>query len=117
MVAYHEANKVDIASKKALYYKENKERIIAKATDTKKKSVDEFYTLYYLKEEHYIGITNQPTIRMYTHKSRGKHVSNYESVATFKTKRAALDAEAICHDILGYKGSNKPLTLKLQKND
>jgi len=67
---------------------------------------DNFYTLYYLKEEHYIGTTNQPNLRLNTHKRDGNHTLDYEAVSTFDTKREALDAEAYMHSI-GYNGRNK----------
>ena len=67
---------------------------------------DSFYTLYYLKEEHYIGTTNQPKLRLYTHKRDGNHTLDYEVVSTFDSKRDALDAEAYMHSI-GYNGRNK----------
>ena len=62
---------------------------------------NDFHTLYYLPEEHYIGITCQPRTRMRLHKSHGNHILDYETVATFKTKREALDAERYLHSI-GY---------------
>ena len=67
---------------------------------------NDFYTLYYLPEHHYIGITTQPSIRMRLHKSHGRHVLDMEVVDTFKTKREALDSEAYMQSI-GYNVSNK----------
>jgi len=62
---------------------------------------NDFYTLYYLPEDHYIGITTQPSIRMRNHKSQGRHILGYEVVAAFKTKREALATERYLHNI-GY---------------
>jgi predicted GIY-YIG superfamily endonuclease len=107
MRAYNKANRVRIAATHKAYYEANKDKVDAKSKEYASQYKDDFYTLYYLKEEHYIGITNQPKIRMYTHKSNGKYVLDYEVVSTFKTKREALDAESIFHDILKYRGSNK----------
>ena len=87
---YYEANKVKIAAQRKGYYESKK---------------DDFYTLYYLPEEHYVGVSNRPKFRMYSHKNNGKHVLDYEVVATFKTKREALDAERYMQESLGYLGS------------
>ena len=64
---------------------------------------DDFYSLYYLPEEHYIGVSNQPKIRMYNHKYRKRHVLNYEIVCVFKTREEAVAVESYMHSI-GYNG-------------
>ena len=71
-------------------------------------SKDSYHTLYYLPEEHYIGVSCRPSGRVRDHRVRGKLIDNWESVATFKTKRDALDAEAYMHSI-GYNGINKTM--------
>tara|TARA_R110002050_G_C8654276_1_gene490507 strand:+ start:38 stop:397 length:360 start_codon:yes stop_codon:yes gene_type:complete len=69
---------------------------------------DSYYTLYYLPEEHYIGVSCRPKGRVRDHRNRNKIVVGWESVATFKTKREALDAEAYMHEA-GYNGINKTM--------
>ena len=100
--AYNIANRDKIAAKVKRHYESNKEKI---ADRRKAYYKDDFYTLYYLKEEHYIGQTNQPKLRINNHRVKGKHVLDYEAVATFNTKREALDAERYLHSI-GYNGGN-----------
>lgn len=87
------------------YYEANKEEILAQRKKYRNSLKDDFYTLYYLKEDHYVGVTNQLKGRMYNHKNKGKHVLDYEVIATFKTKREALDAERYMQDSLSYLGS------------
>ena len=66
---------------------------------------DGFYTLYYLPEEHYVGCTNRLKLRMSEHRrKKNRHVLDVEVIATFSSKREALDAEKIAHS-LGYRGS------------
>ena len=66
----------------------------------------EHYTLYYIPSENYIGISFQPSIRMYTHKYNKRDTTNWTTIKTFKTKREALDVERFYHSI-GYEGANK----------
>ena len=101
-VAYNLANK----DKARAYYLKNRERILASKKRFRKSLVDGFYTMYYLKEEHYVGVTNQPKTRIPRHKVNGKHTLDYEVIATFKTKLEALNAEKYMHSI-GYNGINK----------
>ena len=99
---WYEANRALILEKKREYYKANKDKRLAYKATLK----DDFYTLYYLKEEHYVGITNQPKIRIPIHSTKGKHILDYEVITTFKTKSEALGVEAYMHSI-GYNGINK----------
>ena len=86
-------------------YIKNKASVKSKVLSYKQTLKDDFYTVYYLKEEHYIGITNQPKIRMQNQKRNGKHVLDYEVVTTVKTKREALDIESLLHK-LNYNGKH-----------
>jgi len=88
-----------------MYYEANKDKIAAQRKGYYDSKKDDFYTLYYLPEEHYIGVTNQPKLRMYNHKKKGKHVLDYEVITTFKTKREALDIESLLHK-LNYNGKH-----------
>ena len=92
-----------------IYHKNNKERIAKQKSEYGKKyrsrNTNEFYTLYYLKEEHYVGITKRPKLRIKDHKKKNRHVLDFETIATFKSKREALDVERLLHN-LGYNGRN-----------
>ena len=92
-------------------YNLKKEYIISQTNLYKENLKDDFHTLYYLKEEHYIGLTNQPVLRMQNHKRNGKYIADYEVVDAFKNKREALDAEQYMHSI-GYNGANPRYKLK-----
>tara|TARA_R110000782_G_scaffold255317_1_gene344075 strand:- start:206 stop:562 length:357 start_codon:yes stop_codon:yes gene_type:complete len=102
---YRAINLDMIKSKSRDRYIKNKASIKSKVLSYKQSLKDDFYTIYYLKEEHYIGITNQPKIRMQGQKSKGKHVLDYEVVTTVKTKREALDIESLLHK-LNYNGKH-----------
>ena len=78
------------------------------------RNTNDFYTLYYLKEEHYVGITKRPKLRIKDHKKKNKHVLDFETIATFNTKREALKAEAYMHSI-GYVGGNPFIFKKTTK--
>ena len=67
---------------------------------------DSKVSLYYLPEDHYIGISNCIYKRMAVHRSRfDRHTEDVEIVATFDTRAEALHYEKLLHSI-GYNGSN-----------
>jgi hypothetical protein len=45
---------------------------------------DGYFYVYYLPEEHYVGMTNQVNRRIRYHNSNGKITDNYEILARFK---------------------------------
>tara|TARA_R110002072_G_scaffold301120_1_gene480063 strand:+ start:488 stop:937 length:450 start_codon:yes stop_codon:yes gene_type:complete len=104
--AYREANKDKVAARKKAYYNANQEKIRARVKAQRATLVDDFYTMYYIPQHHYIGVTNQPKRRLSAHREVGKDTEGWEVVYTFKTKREALDMERKFHDVLGYNGKN-----------
>ena len=104
-IAYQEVNSQRIAERRKSYYRANSKEILSKDKLKRESLKDSFYTLYYLREEHYVGVTNQPKLRLKNHKKSGKHTIDYEAITTFNTKREALDAERHLHSI-GYNGGN-----------
>ncbi len=59
---------------------------VCKSKHFKKKRVkDGHYSLYYIPEHHYVGMTNSLRGRMNEHRSKGKKITDgYEVIATFK---------------------------------
>jgi len=90
-------------SKAREYHHKNKELLSIKKKAYRESLKDEFYTMYYIPQHHYIGITNQPIIRLRNHSTVGRIITDWEVISTFKTKREALDAEKYMHSI-GYCG-------------
>ena len=101
--AYALANKEAISANKKRYYEANKEKIKAYRKEYYESLINDFYTMYYIPQHHYIGITNQPITRLRNHSTEGRITTDWEVVSTFKTKREALDAEKYMHSI-GYCG-------------
>lgn len=93
------------------YKLKNKKELAAKQLIYREGLRDAEYTLYYLKEEHYIGITNQYKFRLLNHKKNGNHILDFEVISKYKTKREALDTERYLHSI-GYNGANPNTTKK-----
>jgi len=87
-------------------YLNNKSSIKSRVKKYGESLKEDFYTLYYLKEEHYIGITNQPILRLSAHKSKGRHVLDYEVITTIANKKEALIIEKQLHSI-GYNGGSR----------
>ena len=104
---YREDNKERIAA----YYEANKEKRKEKR-DSKK---DGLYTVYYLKEDHYVGLTNCLYKRLEYHKNTNKrHVEDVEIIGKYQNKEEGLRVEAALH-AMGYLGrhpKSKQQTLK-----
>ena len=107
--------------KKAAYnkawYQENKEILVAKREANKERKVaydkdyweaqkDGLYTVYYLKEEHYVGMTTSLFKRLLKHKSKkNRHMKDVEIIGKYQTKEEAARVEAALHS-MGYLGRN-----------
>ena len=59
--------------------------------------------VYYLPEEHYVGITNSITQRMRDHSKSGRIVDGYEIIAYFERGVDAHLLETLFH-VRGYRG-------------
>jgi len=105
---YRAANLDVLKAKARDKYIKNKSHIKSKALSYKQTLKEDFYTVYYLKEDHYVGITNQPKIRMQNQKRNGKYVLDYEVVVKVKTKREALDIESYLHK-MNYNGKHSQI--------
>lgn len=72
--------------------------------DSKRRRIpDGFYSVYYLPEHHYIGMTNCMKNRMQEHRRKGKFTNGYEIVASFNSAIEAHYIETKLH-LLGYNG-------------
>tara|TARA_R110000782_G_scaffold14811_3_gene43921 strand:- start:167 stop:586 length:420 start_codon:yes stop_codon:yes gene_type:complete len=126
MKKYYQANKEKILPKQKKYNQANKEEIAAYCIANKEKisakkkvwyeaKKDGYYTVYYLKEEHYAGMTSSLTIRLKEHKNEYKrHVEDVEIIGKYETKEEASRVEAELHS-MGYLGRHpkaKQQTLK-----
>ena len=112
---YNEANKEEKREYDKKYYQANKEKYNATSKVWNEVNKDELYTVYYLKEEHYVGMTNSLKARLAYHKSKhNRHIEDVEIIGKYKTKKEALRVEAALH-AMGYNGRNpqyKQQTLK-----
>ena len=87
------------------YMKNNKERVAKiKKKYNKTKKLDH-YLVYYLPEENYCGVTNNPHFRMSKHKTDGNDTNNWRVLATAKTRQEALTIENKYHTELGMNGA------------
>ncbi len=68
-----------------------------------RKNRDGMFRVYYLPEEHYVGMTSDIYNRMKQHSKKGKITQGFEIVWTCKTAAMALLMEAYLHT-LGYNG-------------
>ena len=73
------------------------------------------YTVYYLREEHYAGMTTGLKARLSRHKNHYKrHIEDVEIIGEYETKAEATRVEAALHS-MGYLGKDyrhKKQTLK-----
>ena len=103
----------DITTK--LWRQRNKDKVAAMDARKKAKLKTKHYSLYYMPEEHYIGVTNQLTIRMVNHRCKNKITEGYEVISTFSNKKEALKVEKLYHSI-GYIGGRDYSHLKQYQN-
>jgi len=61
------------------------------------------YTVYYLPEEHYVGMTKDIDNRIKDHNKKGKITEGYEIVGRFKDPKMAHLMETRLH-LMGYYG-------------
>ena len=64
---------------------------------SRRKAKSKFFLLYYLPEEHYIGITNHINTRMSDHRKVGKITEGYEVIAKFERAVDAHHLETLFH--------------------
>ena len=96
IAANREANR----EKQAAYREANKDKQVA-YMEAKK---DGLYTVYYLKEDHYAGMTTNLTYRLYQHKNvYNRHIEDVEVIGRYQTKEGAARVEAALHS-MGYLG-------------
>lgn len=88
--------------------KDNADKVKANSKKYKESLKDGFYTVYYLKEDHYVGQTISLRRRLGKHKRNGRHVLDAEVLAKFETREEALAFESRLHD-MGYHGRNNSL--------
>ena len=114
--AYDKANKEKIDAYNKVWREANRERIAATNKAWYEDTKDGLYTVYYLKEEHYAGMTSTSlNQRFYNHKSHyNRHTEDVEIIGRYETKQEALRVEAALH-AMGYLGRHqnyKQQTLK-----
>ena len=108
---YRESVKDKNAIKDKIYYKANREKLVKGMKARREARKTDFYTLYFIPNHNYVGVTNQTYARMNNHRVKNnKDTTNWTTIKTFKTKREALDAERFYHSI-GYEGAHKQLKL------
>jgi hypothetical protein len=88
-----------------LYNKKNYNREKESDRQSKKyaKSRDEYFSVYYLPEEHYVGMTNNIKNRMKDHRCSGKFIDDFEILATFEKQVDAHLFETLLHS-MDYNG-------------
>ena len=66
---------------------------------------DGFHYVYYLPEEHYVGVTDNLKFRMYEHKNaQNRNTSNYKILYRHTSREESLKVEAQFHNILACNG-------------
>jgi hypothetical protein len=77
----------------------------------RKRDRDPFFSVYYIPEHHYVGMTNSIKYRMQEHKTKGKIVDGYEVIGTYERAVDAHLVETTLHTMgyfgFYYKGSKK----------
>ena len=93
------------------YLKEIKRKKGLTPKEHRLKNTNKFYTVYYLLEDNYVGVTNNPKNMLGRHKFLGKVSRDYEVIIEVSTKKEALFIERKLHSI-GYRGGIKKNNVK-----
>ena len=83
------------------YYQNHKEKVKEQYEEHKL----DHYIVYYLPEENYCGVTNNPTNRIKRHKTQGNNPTGWRVLATTETLEEALTIEKKYHTELGMNGA------------
>ena len=84
--------------------------------DRLKKEQDGFTSVYYLPEEHYVGMTGRVKKRMSAHKSAGKNIINYKILRVFENEIEAHLYETQLH-WMGFGGFQfRPNLISLEED-
>ena len=102
------ANPEKYAAYRKQYRIENSEKLRVYKKNHYQKLKDGLFSVYYLKEEHYVGQTSSIYNRMTHHKFYDRYVKDVEVLAKFETRNEAKAFEAKLHD-MGYHGKNNGL--------
>ena len=81
------------------------QRIENKKYDESKLGLLEYYIVYYIPNEHYVGITNQPKARMKHHEKNGKNIDGWRVLFCSSDRHQARLIENRFHD-MGFEGLN-----------
>ena len=81
-----------------------KERMAKAAKKLHNKTLLDYYVVYYIPDEHYCGITNNPKKRMIVHKSKGMNVEGWRVLSCHDTLIEARHQENLFHSVLGMEG-------------
>ena len=71
------------------------------------KNKQDFYSIYLLPKENYVGITKQPSLRMRHHRKEGRDTSSWVIMASVDTRKEAVKYENMLNVSYGYKISFK----------
>ena len=96
----------DIEKQKAYlrkWYIDNKEDVLRRHKEWRAKDKSKETCVYYLPEEHYIGITDMVMQRMQHHRAAGKITEGLEIIAWFDRRVDAHYVETLFH-MRGYNG-------------
>lgn len=111
---YYSNNKDSVKARSKAYYNDNREEVIRRTSEYNMSKKDGYTYVYYLPEEHYVGITNNAYRRMIQHESEGMFTNNHEILGVYKCELDAIVAEARMHSI-GYNGSRRSKYLANRK--
>ena len=112
---YKEANKEKILAQNRAYKKANKEKLKAQNKALYNTGKDGLIRVYYLPEEHYVGITNHISHRMGAHTTSNYITDGYEILGAFERAVDAHALEVQLHQ-RGYRGSRYNTDLDILSN-
>jgi len=103
---YNRRYKLGTAKEYLKEIKSNKRKKGLTPKEHRLKNTNKFYTVYYLLEDNYVGVTNNPKNMLSRHKFLGKVSINYEVIIDVSSRKEAYLIERKLH-LMGYRGGNR----------
>ena len=90
----------------SIYKSKNVEKLRSDRKAYKDSLRNDYYTIYLIPLENYVGVSTSPVRRIREHKRLGKDITGWTEIARVRSKKLSIDIERMLHDDYGYDGSN-----------
>tara|TARA_B110000902_G_C13770330_1_gene384081 strand:+ start:144 stop:470 length:327 start_codon:yes stop_codon:yes gene_type:complete len=90
----------------SIYRSKNRDKLRSDSKAYKESLRDEYYTIYLIPLENYVGVSTSPIRRIREHNRLGKDITGWKEIVRVRGKKLSVNIERMLHDEYGYNGSN-----------